>query len=34
MRVTGHVRDGKIDAQVDGQEAKLIFRPKTQDEMD
>ncbi len=34
MHVTGRVGDGKIQAEVDGQEARLIYRPKTREEMD
>ncbi len=34
MKVTGRVKDGVTEAQVDGKEAKVIFRPKTKDEMD
>ena len=34
MVVTGRVKNGKIDAEIDGKEAKLIFRPKTKEELD
>jgi hypothetical protein len=34
MRVTGRVKDGVTEAQVDGKEAKVIFRKKTKEQMD
>jgi hypothetical protein len=34
MKVTGRVKNGETEAQVDGKEAKVIFRRKTKDEMD